>query len=372
MSRVVLTDAKVRALKPGPRRIFIIDALCPRLVLDCTVSGHKSFMLRARWPGGRHAVRRLLGEVGAVSLDQARATAREWLGLLAQGLDPQRELAQRKRRTEGEQAATFSAVCNSYFQHQLRGRQAARSRKEIERELLPLWGERRISDISKGDVIQIIDALRARARRNVGERSSGAYGRIVYNHIRAIFQHAALRFDLERLPTDRLKPNALGLIARSRQRALDDREIAALWTATAQLGYPFGSYVRVLLLTGCRRSEIAGGRWSEIDFESKTWTIPRERAKSDSPHLVPITDDVAQLLASLPRFQSGDFVFSACWGRKPICGFSKYTTRLLKLMRAELGDMADFGIHDIRRSYRSKQIAKLRRELRSSSRSNRR
>jgi hypothetical protein len=137
MARVVLTESKVRALKPGSRRHFVLDALCPGLVVDCTPNGHKSYMLRARFPGGRHAVRRLIGEVGAVSLETARDTARQWLGLLAQGLDPQRELAERKRRVAGEQALTFAAVCASYFQHQLRGRQAARSRKEIERELLP-------------------------------------------------------------------------------------------------------------------------------------------------------------------------------------------------------------------------------------------
>ena len=153
MSRLVLTDRRVAALKPRPKRYFVFDGVVPGLCVDCTPAGHKSFMLRARFPGGRHAVRRLLGEVGVISLEAARDTARQWLELLSRGLDPQRELAERKRRAANEQALTFSVVCASYFQH-LRGRQAERSRKEIERELLPLWGERRIGDISKGDVIR--------------------------------------------------------------------------------------------------------------------------------------------------------------------------------------------------------------------------
>ena len=133
MARIVLTDARVRALKPGPKRYFVLDNIVPGLTVDCTPNGHRSFMLRARYPGGsRHAVRRLLGECGALSVDQARTMARDWLGLLAQGLDPQRELAERKRRATGEQALTFGAVVSSYFQH-LRGRQAARSRQEIEK-----------------------------------------------------------------------------------------------------------------------------------------------------------------------------------------------------------------------------------------------
>ena len=83
--------------------------------------------------------------------------------MLAEGLDPQRELASGSGASPVSRRLTFAAVCNSYFQHQLRGAQAARSRREIEHELLPLWNARRISDISKGDVIQVIDALRARA-----------------------------------------------------------------------------------------------------------------------------------------------------------------------------------------------------------------
>jgi integrase len=197
--------------------------------------------------------------------------------------------------------------------------------------------------------------LRARARRNVGERSSGGYSRIIFNHIRLIFAHAALRFDLERLPTDRLKPSALGLIARSRQRVLDDREIRALWSATAALGYPFGSYVRVLLLTGGRRSAIAGGRFSEIDLATRTWIIPRERAKCDCEHRVPLTDDLLKLLAELPRFRSGDHVFTTTFGKTSIAGFSKYTARLHRAMRAELGpDLPSFTLHDLRRTFRTR------------------
>ena len=95
----------------------MLDSVVPGLCVDCTVQGHKSFMLRARYPGGRNAVRRLLGEVGAMSVEQARTQARQWLGLLAQGLDPKAALAERKRRVAGEQALNFAAVCASYFQH---------------------------------------------------------------------------------------------------------------------------------------------------------------------------------------------------------------------------------------------------------------
>jgi integrase len=349
MSRVTLTESKVLGLKPGPTRRFLFDSIVPGLCVDCTPAGHKSYMLRARWPNARNRARRRIAECGTVTLDQARDAARQWLALLAQGIDPQRELAERKRRAEGEQAATFAAVCSSYFQH-LRGRSAERSRREIERELLPLWGARLITDISKADIIAVVDDLRARARRTVGDRSSGAHARLIFNHCRMIFQHAALRYDLERLPTDRLKPAMLGLTFRPRERVLSDAEIRALWAATATLGYPFGAYVRVLLMTGCRRGEVAGAQWSEIDVAAKLWTIPASRAKANAAHVVPLTDDLLELLATLPRYRSGPHLFSTTFGTTSIAGFSRYTARLLR----EMGDPPPFSLHDLRRTYRSR------------------
>lgn len=357
MSRIVLTEAKCLALKPdAKRRRFIPDALCPGLVLSITTTGHRSFMLRGIWPGGANRVRRLLGEVGVVSLDLARNTAREWIALLAEGRDPQLELDERKRRVVAEQALTFAVVANDYIVQRLRGRrQGARSAREIRTELVSRWGQRPITAITKGDVIQLVDDLKARARRNVGARSTGAYGRIIFNHARVIFQHAALRHDLERLPTDRLKPAQLGLTFKPRERVLSDDEIRALWRACDVLGYPFGSYVKVLLMTGVRRCEASAAVWPEFNLEAKLWTIPRERAKSDAEHVVPITAALAELLATLPRYRSGDHLFSTTFGRTSIRGFSKYGARLLRLMRAELGEaMPNLSLHDLRRTYRSK------------------
>src|SRR4051812_9897825 len=114
MSRVVLTDAKCVALKPGPRRRFIPDAMVPGLILQITPQGHRSFMLRAMFPGGRNRVRRLLGEVGTISLDDARNTARQWIGLLAEGRDPQLELDERRRSIAAEQGLMFGAVADAY------------------------------------------------------------------------------------------------------------------------------------------------------------------------------------------------------------------------------------------------------------------
>jgi integrase len=356
MSRVRLTDARCLSIKPGPRRRFVLDVLCPGLVLQITPQGHRSFMLRARFPGGNHAVRRLLGEVGAMSVEQARTQARDWLALLAQGRDPKAELNERKRQAVADSARTFSIVADAYIADRLRGqRQGARSAREIRAELVARWGSRPLASIGRGDIVRLVDDLRERARRSVGGRMSGAHARCIFGHARALFHWACLRHDLPMSPCDRLRPQALGIAPRVRQRVLNDREIAALWRATGEMGQPFGPFIRLLLLTGCRRGEVAGARWSEFDLAACAWSIPRARAKSDAEHVLPLSDDVLALLAALPRPRSGDFVFSSSFGRKPIGGFSKRTTRLHRMMRAKLGEaMPSFCLHDLRRTMRSR------------------
>jgi hypothetical protein len=67
--RVKLTERKVMTARPhGSRRQFLFDTVCPGLVVQVMPQGYKSYMLRARYPGGRVPVRRLLGKVGAMSL----------------------------------------------------------------------------------------------------------------------------------------------------------------------------------------------------------------------------------------------------------------------------------------------------------------
>lgn len=147
-----------------------------------------------------------------------------------------------------------------------------------------------------------------------------------------------------------------------RTRILSESELRAFWSATAQLGYPFGPLFRMLALTGQRKSEVANARWSEFDLENDLWRIPANRMKTDALHVVPLTQKVKNLLASLPRFTNGDFLFSTNFGEAPVSGFSKAKTRLDRLMVQSLLDiepadrparMESFVLHDIRRTVRT-------------------
>ena len=66
----------------------------------------------------------------------------------------------------------------------------------------------------------------------------------------------------------------------------------------------------MLILSGQRLGEVAGMRWSEIDFDKRVWRLPAERVKNKRPHEVPLTAQMLAILDSLPRVADRDIVFS--------------------------------------------------------------
>ena len=143
-----------------------------------------------------------------------------------------------------------------------------------------------------------------------------------------------------------------------RQRVLTDAELKALWHGAEDMGYyPFGAMYRLLAITGQRKSEVAEARWREFDLAANLWTIPAERMKGLAPHVVPLSDMALALLEGLPKFHSGDFLFTTTYGKKPVSGFSKAKTRLDDLMRDRLGEFEPFVVHDIRRTVRTRLSA---------------
>ena len=149
-------------------------------------------------------------------------------------------------------------------------------------------------------------------------------------------------------------PRSLIGAKQPRQRTLSDAELRALWQASETIGYPFGPLYRLLLLTGARKSEVAGAQWSEFDLDKRVWSVPPERFKSNATHMVPLSDQAMAVLLSVPHFTKGDYLFSTTLGERPVGGFSKAKARLDKLMNAP-----PWVIHDIRRTVRTR-LASLR------------
>jgi integrase len=104
--------------------------------------------------------------------------------------------------------------------------------------------------------------------------------------------------------------------------------------------------VKLLALTGQRRDEVARMEWAEIDFGRRSWTLPRERVKTDQAHEVPLSDAAVAILEAAPRIAGSAYVFTTA-GDAPISGYSKSKRRLDVLLPT---DMPAWRLHDLRRT----------------------
>ncbi len=139
-------------------------------------------------------------------------------------------------------------------------------------------------------------------------------------------------------------------VAPSRERALDDAEIKAFWTATARLGAPYGPALRLLLLTGQRLHEISDMRLDEISRDGLTLSLAPARTKNKRAHFVPLAQMARAEISSVPRIAGCSYIFSTT-GRGPINGWNKAKRRLDIFMEEELGRvLKPWRIHDLRRT----------------------
>ncbi|MGH6865789.1 MAG: tyrosine-type recombinase/integrase [Methyloceanibacter sp.] len=344
-----MTDRKLQSLKPGNKRYDVMDVDVRGFGVRVTEKGQRTFILIARYPGSTNPTRRALGEYPTLSLEKARVKARRWRDLIAEGKDPRDEEEKARRLEQRKRADSFEAVVEEYAKrvlpNQRRGHIVAR---ELRTFFVEPWRGRPITSIERQDVIEVITARPRYQAHNL------------FGHVRSLFNWAIElgTYGLEHSPCDRIRPNRLIGERKPRQRVLDDAELRAFWRAAEGLGYPYGALFQLLLLTGCRKSEMGAARWREIDMGKRLLTIPAERFKSGSQHLVPLTDEALAILETLPRFAKGDHLFSATFGETPVSGFGGAKERLDELMVAELdGELTPFRTHDLRRTVRTRLAA---------------
>jgi integrase len=364
MSKKVLTDRAVRALKPAApgRRDMHWDAALPSFGVRVTDRGAASFIVMRRLHG--KLVRRVIGQSWAVPLREpaepyplakARDEARRALEDLRSGLDPKAKRAAEAQEAERHAESAFGAVAERFIADYVlkrvrrEGHEVAKMKSgpevaaAIRRELKPLW-TKQLAEITPEDVTDILQ--RIAEDRPYAAHHVLAYARRLFN-----WAIAQKRYRITLSPCHRLSPKDLIGERPPRQRILADAELVTIWRATApegKLGPPLAPFVRMLLLSGQRLREVGEAKWAEFDLDAALWTIPGARMKGDAAHEVPLGPVVVDLLKALPR-GSGPFVFSTTDGRRPISGFSKLKLRLDRT----LGDMSPWRFHDLRRSMRT-------------------
>ena len=205
---------------------------------------------------------------------------------------------------------------------------------------------RPVASIKRSDVLAVIDKVKAR---------SEAAARLLFVDLRPFFKWAVERELMETNPAAEMKPPAAAI---KRDRVLEDHEVKAFWEAASDVSWPFASIYKLLLLTGARREEVAGMRWSELDLDAGIWFLPSARTKNKRDHRIPLSRQAIDLLDRLGiaaikagfGYEDGDLVFSTT-GHSAPSGFSKAKKALDAKMKAILGArFNDWRVHDLRRT----------------------
>jgi integrase len=289
---VKLTAANIRTLKLPPGvidRVFFDEDL-PGFGLRVRASGVHTWMIQYAIAGRTRRV--VLGLQSALDPGKARATAQKLLARVRLGHDPASEKAQAKAAA-GE---TFGALLPRFLKHQmarLRPRSYGETVRHLQVNAKPLHGL----------------PIEAVTRRAIAERLAKieeGTGATTRNRVRsalsAYFTWLAREGYLDANPvafTNKAKEAA-------RERVLSDEELRIIWRALED--DQFGTIIKLLMLTGARRSEVGGLTWNEVSSTLllPLITLPPERTKGGREHLVPLSEPALAIVRTLPRRAMAD------------------------------------------------------------------
>jgi integrase len=273
-----------------------------------------------------HKQRRMtIGTCAKLTQAQARETARKRLAQVELGGDP----AADKRQTRTEAKHTLRGVVAQYLEAKQDVIRPTTYR-EVCRYLNDYWSPLHgvpINSVRRADVALELGKM---VRRN-GNAAAGR-ARIALSAFYVWAMGAGIAEQNPVIGSNRpIAPPA-------RERVLSDGELAAIWRAAGDDDY--GRITRLLVLTGCRREEIGGLRWVEVESKERLIRLPAERCKNGRPHEIPLTDMAWSILADQPVI--GEHVFGPR-------GFSQWS-RGKRELDQRLGDFAAWRLHDIRRT----------------------
>jgi integrase len=339
------------------------------LFLRVRPSGAKSWLFCFRLPGSRTLLQMTLGALDDVSLKDARTTLPELRKLVSKGLDPRNARAAAK--TENTQAITMQTLFDAWIEFVKLAGEVTTTWVKRHEDRWRLHLKTPLSNILARDVTRahLATALDAMTRKGIKEETRKAL-----TTLNLMLDYALTRHHIEHNPARILKPKDFAATAsRPRDRTLSLKELRQLWMVldhattkqkeaekTSSISLITATAIKLLILTGARRGEVAAMRWDELDLKKRIWSLSSARTKNRQSHTVYLSELAIELIEKLhPLTGHSIFVFDT--GRDTghihtdslttaINRLTKANPTDEKSKKAPLAGLKPFTIHDLRRS----------------------
>jgi integrase len=340
----MLTDISIKALKAKEKSYKVTDR--DGLYVLVSPTGSMSFRYDYRIHGRRETI--VLGRYGrtGLSLAWAREKCVDAKKLIAQGISPAIEKQREKRRVAesksfgqfGEKWLTSATMADST---------RAMRRSTFERELLPVWRNRLLSEITPSDLRVLCADIVKR-----GAPSTAVHVRDV---VKQIYAFAKLLGEKATNPADEVMPASIATFT-PKDRSLSPSEIRVLFKViekvptlpTIRLG------MRFFLLSMVRKSELQDATWDEVDFENPVWTIPKQRMKRSKPHNVYLSTQMLDILIALKTCAGNSryLLPSRYDADAPMsrATFNRVTYSVVEQAKKDGLPLETFTVHDLRRT----------------------
>ena len=332
------------------------------LAIEVRAGKSKRFVYRYRIAGTQATV--VLGNYPALSLARARLEHAELAALVKKGIDPRKHVASEKAKNET--ALTMDELLGRWLDAQrvaqvVKPKTLQCHQDRWNRHLKKTLGNIRLIDLTRAHLAQALEITR-RATKDETRKGLGTLNQML--------DYAVVHCLIEANPARLLRPKDFGASAGSpRERWLTVPELRRLWKAIdedlgsggslaaggrgvsrhATISIPAANAIKLLILTGCRRGEVANMRFSQI--KDDIWTIPE--TKNGRAHTVFISPQAKSVIEEQAQYANGDLVFESDRPRtgeiEPIL-VDSITRALRRLIARCLPDMDPFTVHDLRRS----------------------
>ena len=330
MPTIHMTKSAVDALKAASKDTVYWDAGLPGFGVKVTPRSRKVFVVLYRIGGAGSRLRKYtIGPYGRVTLQMARAEAQKVLAARLEGRDPATEKRESKRRMTADRVDDLIEVF--IVQHVSKTRKAAEISRLLRREVVSRWGNRCVHAIGKRDIVELAS--------EIAQRGTPMAANTLLKVIKTFLNWCVGRAVIDASPAEGVPLPGKEV---ARDRVLTNNELVSVIRAARQIGGAYGGIVEMLVLTGQRREEVAQMVGDEIDFNSRTWTLPGSRTKNGKPHIVHLSEACIKLIKRASR--SGSYVFSIS-GVRPFQNFTN-----AKRVLDELSGVTGWRLHDLRRT----------------------